>query len=302
MVRRAMALGVVVIAIALLGAVVERLLGDGATVPAVAAELAPGAVGSTPVDASSDPPGGTDPAPSPLPEPTEPPVPDPGLAPSAADPARVLILGDSDAGTFGPYLMTLLDGNGVTDSDLFYKVSSGLSRPDFFDWPAEIRSRVTDADPSAAPDIVVATFGGNDAQDLLIDGRSYPVTTDQWQDEYRRRVSEVVDLLTGDGRTLVWVGIPNAKSAEFTKRLRILRDVTVAELETRDDVIYVDTWDRFDGLSGGYADFVIDPRDGRGKNVRSSDGFHLNTTGAEILALDIVKVIEDELRRRGARL
>ena len=31
------------------------------------------------------------------------------VAPSAADPAEVLILGDSDAGTFGPYLKTLLD-------------------------------------------------------------------------------------------------------------------------------------------------------------------------------------------------
>lgn len=217
--------------------------------------------------------------------------------PTADDPARVLILGDSDAGGFGPYLDELLSENGVTETDLFYKVSSGLSRPDFFDWPAEIRSRV----PTSDPDIVVVTFGGNDAQDLAIDGRAYPVDTDEWREEYGRRVAEVVDLLTADGRTLIWVGIPNAKSPEFTKRLEILRDVTLAELENHpDNVVYIDTWDRFDGLSGGYADFVVDPRDGRGKSVRADDGFHLNITGAEIIALDIAQAVEDELRARGA--
>lgn len=217
--------------------------------------------------------------------------------PTADDPARVLILGDSDAGGFGPYLDELLSENGVTQTDLFYKVSSGLSRPDFFDWPAEIRSRL----PASDPDIVVVTFGGNDAQDLAIDGRAYPVDTDEWREEYGRRVAEVIDLLTADGRTLVWVGIPNAKSPEFTKRLEILRDVTLAELEKHpENVVYIDTWDRFDGLSGGYADFVVDPRDGRGKSVRADDGFHLNITGAEIIALDIAKAVEDELRARGA--
>ena len=57
---------------------------------------------------------------------------------TAADPATVFIVGDSDAGTFGPYLQTLLDGTGIVETSLDYKVSSGLARPDFFNWPAEI--------------------------------------------------------------------------------------------------------------------------------------------------------------------
>lgn len=284
MLRRAMALGV---AAAAVGVIVMAFGGlSGGDEPTTAAGLTPGGGPATTT---------ADPTPSGDGEGDG--ASDPGGPPTAADPARVLILGDSDAGTFGPYLMELLDTNGVTESELFYKVSSGLSRPDFFDWPAEIQRQTASVDP----DIVVVTFGGNDAQDLVIDGRAYPVSTDEWQAEYGRRVAEAIDLLTGDGRTLVWVGIPNAKSEEFTKRLEILRDVTLAELEKHpDDVVYIDTWDRFDGLSGGYADFVVDPRDGRGKNVRADDGFHLNVTGAEILALDIAQAVEDELRRRGA--
>ena len=34
--------------------------------------------------------------------------------------------------------------------------------------------------------------------------------------------------------------------------------------------------------------------------MRTEDGFHLNETGAEILALDIAEVIRNDLRERGA--
>jgi hypothetical protein len=47
---------------------------------------------------------------------------------------------------------------------------------------------------------------------------------------------------------------------------------------------------------------VIDPRDGQGKDVRAGDGFHLNETGAEILALDIAQAVRDALREMGANI
>jgi hypothetical protein len=291
LVRRLVALGLLVLVVVGLGVGVSSVVGgdDGGSstdgsVPAV--EVDSTAVDSVPITAPAitDPPA-TDP-------------PDTG-PPTAENKAKVLILGDSDAGTFGPYLMSLLEPNGVTESELFYKVSSGLSRPDFYDWPADLATRIPEADP----DILVVTFGGNDAQDILIDGVSRPVDSDEWRAEYGRRVGEVMDTMIEGGRTLVWVGIPNASEEGFTQRLEILRDVTLAEIEKRPgSVIYVDTWNRFAGLSGGYADYVIDPRDGQGKNVRASDGFHLNVTGAEILALDIARVVEDELRARGAAI
>jgi len=221
---------------------------------------------------------------------------DAGKVPTAADPARVLIVGDSDAGNLGPPLETTLADTGVVKSQLFYKVSSGLTRPDFFDWPAKLQQAV----PQFTPDIVVVTFGGNDAQDVTLGGKSYPVQTDEWKAEYARRVGAVMDYLSAEGRTLVWVGIPNAKSGDFRDRLDILQQVTKAEAAKRPAVKYVDTWNRFVGASGGYADYIIDPRDRQGKLVRADDGFHLNQVGAEILAIDVARVVIDELIARGA--
>ena len=61
--------------------------------------------------------------------------------PSGATPANVLVVGDSDAAAFAPFLKDQLDATGVAATTVDYKVSSGLARPDFFDWPAHLRRR-----------------------------------------------------------------------------------------------------------------------------------------------------------------
>ncbi len=229
--------------------------------------------------------------------------------PSAGDPALVLIAGDSDAGTFGPYLDTLMGDTGVVRTQLDYKVSSGLARPDFFDWPTHFREIV----PQVNPDIVVVTFGGNDPQGLtdgvkadgspnFIVGEPTGEGDEEWRAEYGRRVGEVMDYLSSEGRTLIWVGIPNDDSPDVTLRLRVQDEVVRAEAAKRPQVEFVDTWARFSGREGGWAEFVIDPRDNQAKDVRADDGFHLNTPGAEILALDIADVIVADLRARGAAI
>ncbi|WP_420452794.1 DUF459 domain-containing protein [Ilumatobacter sp.] len=225
--------------------------------------------------------------------------------PTPTDPAEVHIVGDSDAGTFGPYLQSLLDTTLVVDSVLDYEVSSGLARPDFYDWPARLRRTLPDADP----DIVVATFGGNDAQPLTVAQEEFEVEVagpigneEEWAAAYERRVGEVMDLLLEDGRRVVWVGIPNASDPELTARFVVQDRAAKAAADARSEVVFVDTWNRFTGRDGGYADFVVDPRDGIGKDVRRSDGFHLNQAGAEILAVDIAYAVQEELREMGADL
>ena len=216
----------------------------------------------------------------------------------------MLIAGDSDAGTFGPYLETVLADTGIVRTELDYKVSSGLARPDFFDWPAHFQTII----PHVAPDIVIATFGGNDSQGLAELNGNFIVQAPtgegdvEWRAEYGRRVGEVMDFLTTDGRTLVWVGIPNDNNPDVTTRLRVQDEVVRAEAAKRPAVKFVDAWNRFSGREGGWAEYVIDPRDKLGKDVRLDDGFHLNIVGAEILALDIAEVVKQILRDRGATI
>ena len=107
-------------------------------------------------------------------------------------------------------------------------------------------------------------------------------------------------LLLEDDRAVIWVGIPNDDNPEVTERMAVQDRAAKAAAAERPEVVFIDTWKRFSGRDGGWAEFVIDPRDGEGKPVRAGDGFHLNETGAEILALDIAQAIREELRELGA--
>src|SRR4051794_29001707 len=226
--------------------------------------------------------------------------------PSADNPVKMYIAGDSDAGTFGPYLQTLMKKTGMVDVTLDYKVSSGLSRPDFFDWPARFAEEL----PKVNPGIVVITFGGNDAQGLSDRSGNFVVSQPKggddpdtaWRQEYANRVGQVMDTLTQGGRTLIWVGIPNDDNPEVTNRMAVQDQVVREQVAAHPGVVFVDTWQIFSGRNGGWADFVIDPRDGQGKPVRAGDGFHLNTEGAEILALKIADAVTADLKARGAAL
>ena len=223
--------------------------------------------------------------------------------PTADNPARVLVIGDSDAGTFAPYLESVADKwDGIVDIETEYKVSSGLARPDFFNWPARLRELLSTRDP----DIIVVTFGGNDAQGLTLENgdvvEGLPTQDPEaWTAEYVNRVNEMLEIMLEDpDRIVIWVGIPNAREAEFTDRLRVQDQAVRQALEAHSDTIFVDTWSIFDGVNGGIAELVIDPRDGEAKPVRQSDGFHLNADGAAILAEKIADRIEAVLGDMGA--
>jgi hypothetical protein len=273
--------------------------GPSTTTTATAASVAPStpSTGAPPETVASAPPPTTAPASTSTAAAATP--------PSAESPATVLVVGDSDAGTFGPYLKQLIDATGVARTTVDYKVSSGLARPDFYNWPQHLAVVL----PELQPDIVVVTFGGNDAQGLSRpDGTNPPEWIDpisskeEWTAEYSRRVGEVVDMLAEGGRTVIWVGIPNDDSPEMSARLAVQDEAVRAALATRPHVHFVDTWARFSSGNGGWAEYVVDPRDGVGKAVRASDGFHLNQNGAEILAVDIFEVVKADLRARGAQL
>jgi len=259
---------------------------------------------TTSVDASADSVAPGAPTSTTLPgTPTSSTVADAGRTPTATDPARVYIAGDSDAGGFAPFLQPILDKTKVATITLDYKVSTGLARPDFFDWPAHLAQAI----PAANPDIVIITFGGNDGQPITgiksqSTGLPAAVGSPEWNAEYAKRVGALMDFLTAGGRTLIWVGIPNGPTDDFTSRLKAQNTVVLDQVTKHPGVKFVDAWNIFTGLDGGYAQWVTDPADGTSKPVRQSDGFHLNKAGEQILSSAIAAAVVDDLRARGAKI
>jgi hypothetical protein len=215
-------------------------------------------------------------------------------------PPRVSIYGDSLAAGFGDLLKSNLDRQGVT-TFLATKGSSGLSQPGFFDWPNHINVWV----PQENADVIVIGLGANDGQDVKVDGVSYSPEDPEWSIEYERRVTELVTVVTSEGRSLVWVGTPDGKGKAFRANLAILRTATKNAIDAArangTDVVYLDTWSLFLGLDGNYSQYVIDPSDGERKKSRDGDGFHLSLVGNKILAAAINDAVDAAFERQAAQ-
>jgi len=237
-------------------------------------------------------------SPSPSVLPTEPVSPTPSLSPTpsqmrhvatATDPAVLLVTGDSLTEAFGPALVNLTLATGVVEPEHQTEYSSGLTRPDFYDWPANVRARLA-ATPT---DIVVLMVGANDAQPIQIGGGWEPYGTPAWFAEYRQRADDMAAALSGGARTVYWVGQPISRSETYRARMVALNDAHRAAAGAFDNVRFVSSWELFLDAGGGYSEYLPDA-DGQLVRVRRNDGIHLTPTGGAWLADELLRVIAQD--------
>jgi hypothetical protein len=212
---------------------------------------------------------------------------------------KTLILGDSMiAGGFGVFLERALKKEYAVPVKRAGKSSSGLSRPDFHDWPEAATAIVAKWKPEAS----VVMFGGNDVQGLYM-GKGKWITWDEdgWDEEYARRVDALADILAPAGERLFWVGMPVMRPEKFHERVKRVNVIYRARMAARPGATFIDAWDVLAGEDGEYADKIAigtnpDGTPGKKVRVRAGDGIHLSPKGAEILRDHVLAVLEAELQ------
>ena len=208
---------------------------------------------------------------------------------SAADPLRVFIGGDSMVGQFGPMLENTAETGGLVEvTQVLYEFSSGLTRPDFLDWPVRLR----DVTQGQDPDVIVLFFGGNDAQAIQVEGVWHEFGSDVWIGEYRARVGDLMAELDEDGRDVYWMGMPIVRSDEFRQKVEVLNDIYRSEAERYEGVTFVDSWSVFTGADGQFSEYLTDA-DGNLVDMRLNDGIHLTTAGGIRLAAVVFGIIAE---------
>ena len=115
--------------------------------------------------------------------------------PTRKKPLRVWVGGDSMTQVFGRALVDDMRETRLMKATLDYRISTGLSRPDFFDWPRHLRYEVDKLRPEA----IVIMFGANDGQDVEYEGKVLKFGTPAWTRLYRERVGEAMDIAMNDG-------------------------------------------------------------------------------------------------------
>ena len=227
-----------------------------------------------------------------------------GDADAEAEPEKkghILIVGDSMiAGGFGIVLERALRKEHGYTTVRRGKSSSGLARPDFFDWMNEAKRLVKER----KPDYSVVMFGGNDVQGLYHtkamrkDGAPKWLKwgNEQWPVEYARRVNELCDILSPEDQPIFWVGLPTMRPDYFRSKCEKVNTIYRAECAIRPDATYIDTWNVLADDKGEYTDSIcIEPPE-EGKRckktrVRAGDGIHINAAGSHHMKRHVLDVM-----------
>jgi hypothetical protein len=210
--------------------------------------------------------------------------------PSAANPLRVLIVGDSLGIDMGGPLQNDLATTGVVTATLDARESTGLTRPDYFNWPDELQTDLA----SARPQVIVVLMGANDAQDFP-GPPDVPFTSPQWNVLYATRVSNFMHLAESQGADVIWVGLPPMQNAALSAQMSDLNyiDQTQASL-LAPRVHFISTTKLIGTARGTYTPFITNAA-GQVVNVRAPDGIHLTPAGGEVISQRVIKFMQSDL-------
>lgn len=204
-------------------------------------------------------------------------------------PGKFLIVGDSmmveNLGISLENHLKTLDGLEVVREAQY---STGLNKRDYFDWQNKTNSLIQDNKPEA----VVAIFGANDGQPIqTLDGQKvYDLFTPEWEKAYRQRVFDYFSMINKQVKKFYFIGQPNSINSDFAQKFKIMNQIFKEEADKFENVIFVDTWERFS--NNGKALSLIKNDQGKPGYAKFSDGVHLTDHGSDIvsqLVLDLVK-------------
>jgi uncharacterized protein len=202
---------------------------------------------------------------------------------------RVAIVGDSLAAGLGYFAERVFRPRLVTVSGQG-RISTGLARPDYFNWPFTMRRIVDRFDP----DLVIVMLGENDHQSLqdVHGNREELILTAGWPPAYRDRVLAMMRIATSRGAKVVWAGLPISADYRLREHSRRQNDLFEFAASISRDVVYFDSWDRFRDPAGGYTAYY---REGnRVILIREGDGLHFNAVGYTLVAREIAKLAAEE--------
>ena len=206
---------------------------------------------------------------------------------SAAGSAKILIVGGSAMrGAVGSTFEEQLKAAGYSVTRRT-RGSSGLARPDFFDWQKEVR-RLREA---IKPHGTICMFGGNDGQGLFMGKKRAWIRWHEegWVAEYGRRVRAFAEGAAPAGEHLFWIGMPPMRSPKLNGRMNRMNQIFRTAMSSHTNGHFFDTAPVLGTGNGAYADSIV--VNGKRARVREPDGVHINRRGAKVLVNHVVPEI-----------
>lgn len=202
---------------------------------------------------------------------------------------RVLVLGDSLADG----IWSGLTRNFQTDSGMEIvkkaRGSTGLARPDAFDWGAELDTILK----SETAQIAVVMIGVNDDQQIRTKAGPLKIGSEAWRTTYGQRVEDFTRKLKAKNIAVYWVGLPIMRSPDQNDDMQMLNEV-FREKAFINGAKFIDTWNGFADQFGRYSAYGPD-MSGQVKRLRADDGIHFTERGYEKLAHFVEREVKRDL-------
>ena len=208
--------------------------------------------------------------------------------PTRDDPLRVAVIGDSFATGVGAAIGRSMNPR-LVDVQARGVISTGLTRPDYFNWQPNLREIVD----RFRPGVVVVMLGGNDAQTLTVSGgRPVPLSAqEEWRRIYAERVASLAKTATDAGARVVWIGLPPMRDINRDHQAHRLDGIYRTVAKTSPGIAYVNSLDLFARPGGNYAAYLPD-EDGDERLVREADGEHFTSLGYDWVADAVLRALE----------
>jgi uncharacterized protein len=211
--------------------------------------------------------------------------------PTAANPLRVLVLGDSIGVDLGQPLVNDLAATGAVSPTLDARIDTGLSRPDYFDWPAELGVDLA----NLRPQLVVVMMGANDPQDLVDGGITTSYGTPAWSAAYGHRVTAFIDESNAAGAHVLWVGLPPMAGAQLNGEIQVINTVVQTAVDERPHgATFLASTPVLGDAQGNFTAYRTDAA-GAEVDVRTPDGIHLAPGGGELLSQAVLNSMRTTL-------
>lgn len=205
--------------------------------------------------------------------------------PKVENAKKVLVVGDFVASALGDGLKAAFEDSPGVVVESRANGSSGLVRDDFYDWPTQLPTLVTELKPS----VIVIQIGANDRQQLATPTGRLDFRTDPWFSAYGDRVAELATVAAGTRVPVIWVGLPAFRPQNMTADALRLNTIYRSSIEKVNGE-FVDVWEGFVDQEGR---FIVTGSDITGQPVRlrGNDGINFTGPGKRKLAFYVEKSV-----------
>jgi uncharacterized protein len=186
---------------------------------------------------------------------------------------RILVIGDGLAGGLGNGMMRMAEADPRFEILNRFNESSGLARPEVYDWAAAIPKIVE----NAPVDAIVVLVGLNDRQGIRSSNARYVFKGTDWQKAYVASVDRVLASAKQVGAKIFWISLPPMENRVFDEDMQYLNGLH----KTRVAAVggnYVDVRPFFVGPDGGFVDRGPDDT-GNERKLRERDGVKFMKVG-----------------------